>query len=244
MKFRYMILMAAYGILFVIDCHFSNYPILNMIHTEYLTETDILMSLHDSVSGYNGLLEMLVVYTLPFLLGNYFVSDKQVCFRVMRHGTRSKYKWAETLKMITAAILFVTLHQFIDFLYTIVNIKGSLLKEYSFGIYTITAGTIAVLFYIQTGLVYQIIHDLVKKDLAALLFTFVLNFTQYVLIKYVIVRSWLPGKDLFAAFDFFSGNCGFSAIIFTVARSLLTVVCLYFISQTVFEKKDIIKYEK
>ena len=109
-----MVLIIVYGMLFAVDCHFSNYPILNMIHTEYLSETDVLMSLHDSVNGYNGLLEMLFVYTLPFLLGSYYISDKQVFFRVVRYGTRRKYKQAETKKMILAATIFTIIHQVID----------------------------------------------------------------------------------------------------------------------------------
>ncbi|MCI5512135.1 MAG: WxPxxD family membrane protein [Oliverpabstia sp.] len=244
MKFRYMVLIIVYGMLFAVDCHFSNYPILNMIHTEYLSETDVLMSLHDSVNGYNGLLEMLFVYTLPFLLGSYYISDKQVFFRVVRYGTRRKYKQAETKKMILAATIFTIIHQVIDFLYTTANFKWPLLMEYSFGLYTIVAGVIAVLFYIQTGLIYQIIRDWIKKDLAALLITLGLNFVQYVLIKYSIVKCWIMGKDLFVAFDFFSGNCDLYVILFTIIRSLLFSICLYLINQVLFEKKDIIRYEK
>ena len=136
------------------------------------------------------------------------------------------------------------IHQVIDFLYTTANFKWPLLMEYSFGLYTIVAGVIAVLFYIQTGLIYQIIRDWIKKDLAALLITLGLNFVQYVLIKYSIVKCWIMGKDLFVAFDFFSGNCDLYVILFTIIRSLLFSICLYLINQVLFEKKDIIRYEK
>lgn len=46
------------------------------------------------------------------------------------------------------------------------------------------------------------------------------------------------------AFDFLSGGAGFSEIIFTIVRSSLLVVCLYMLSQIIFEKKDLMKYEK
>lgn len=246
MKFRYMVLAAAYGLLFAVNCHFSNYPILDMRRVQYLTETDILMSLHDSVSGYHGLQQLLVAYTLPFLLGSYYVSDKQAFFRVARYGTRREYKRAEVKKMVWTAALFMVIHQMIDFLYTAVNFKRSFLEQYPFGLYTAAAGVIAALFYIQTGLIYQIIQDWLKRDLAALLLTFGLNYAQHILIKYkyALVGGWIPGRDLFAAFDFFSGACDFSVVLFTIAKSLLMIILLYLASQSVFEKKDIIKYEK
>lgn len=239
-----MILGMIYILLFIVDCHFSNYPILNMIHTEYLTETDILMSLHDSVNGYNGFLEMLVVYTLPFLLGCYYVSDKEVPCNIIRHTSREKYKQMEIKKMMLVSGIFTLLHQLIDFIYIVKNFRWSLLMEYSFLPYIIIAGGIAVLFYVQTGLFYHIINDWIKNDLIALIIMLGINFVQYIVIKYSIVDLWIPGKDLFVAFEFFCMNLNYADVLFVIMRNLLTIICLYLISKMIFEKKDVMKHEK
>lgn len=239
-----MILMGVYCLLLVIDCCFSNYPIFESMHKGIFSETDVLMSLHDSVNGYNGLLEMLVVYTLPFLLGAYCVRDKESSYCIIRNNTRTRYKRMEILKMVLAALGFMFLHQLIDYIYISVNFKKSFLMEYSFVTYTIVFGIIACLFYIQTGFLYQILYDLTGTDIMAFLVTLIINLIQYLGIKYYIFSGWIPGKDLMAAFEYLNGNVGFSAIVITILRSLLVTVCLYAVSQMIFEKKDILKNEK
>lgn len=244
MKSKYVILSVVYGILFMIDCYFSNYPIINMKYEQFLTETDIFIALYDSVNGYNGLLEMMVVYTLPFLFGYYYVANKEMSYEIIRYDAREKYKREETKKMIFVAILFMFIHQGIGFVYTVMHFKWSFLSDYSYSLYMIAAGIIAVIFYVQTGFLYQIIRDWLKRDFIALLIVFGINFTQTIAIKYKLVKIWISGKDLFAAFDFLRGKIELGAILFVIVRSILLVICLYMISQIVFEKKDIIKYEK
>lgn len=244
LKFKYMILILFYLVLCIIDCYFSNTPIVNAIHTGYFTETDILISLHDSSNGYNGLLEMLVVYTLPILLGIYFILEKETAYWVVRHSTRAKYKQIQSRKIILVAVIFSFIHQVIDFIYAIWNLKFSLLIEHSFAKYTILSGVIASLFYIETGFLYQMIRDFVKTELPALLITFIVNYVQYLLIKYYIVVFWIPGVDVMTAFEYLGGNSGLRSGGFTILRSLLIIVCLYLLGQMIFEKKDIMKHEK
>lgn len=244
MKYKYVILGVVYVLLFSLDCHFSNYPILNMIHTEYLTETDVLMSLHDSVNGYNGFLELLVVYTLPFLFGCYYISDKEVPCNVIRYTSREKYKKVEIKKVLFVAVIFTFFHQLIDYIYIVKKFSWSLLTEYSFVKYIIIAGCIAALFYVQTGILYHVINDWQKNDLVALIMILCINFAQYVVIKYSIVSWWIPGKDLFVAFEVLSQNLNYAEVLFVVARNILTTICLYLASKIVFEKKDVMRHEK
>lgn len=244
MKFKYMILILFYLVLCIIDCYFSNTPIVNAIHTGYFTETDILMSLHDSSNGYNGLLEMLVVYTFPILLGIYFILEKETGYWVVRHSTRAEYKKTQSRKIILAAVLFAFIHQVVDFIYAIWNLNIALLIEHSFVTYTVLSGVIASLFYIETGFLYQMIRDFMKTELPALLATFIINYVQYLLIKYYIVDFWIPGTDVMAAFEYLSGNSGLHLGGITILRSLLAIACLYWLGQMIFEKKDIMKHEK
>lgn len=239
-----MILMIIYGLFFIVDCHFANYPIVDMLQVDTLTENDILIALLDSVNGYNGLLKMLVLYTLPILFGTYFFSYKEVSYGIVRYGIRAKCRQEETKKIILVSIGFVTIHQLISFVYISCNISRELLMKYPFVLYTIVAGVIAALFYIQTGLLYHIINDYLKADLLTFVFMFCINFIQHISIKYRIVKFWIPGADFLVAFDFFEGKTGFSTVIFTIMRGIIVTVILYMSSQMIFEKKDIMKYEK
>lgn len=239
-----MILMFIYGLFFIVDCHFANYPIIDMLQVDALTETDILMALLDSVNGYNGLLKMLVLYTLPVLFGAYFLSYKEVSYGIVRYGTRVRCRQEETKKIILISVGFTVIHQIISFVYISSNISRELLMKYPFVLYTIVAGIIAILFYIQTGLLYHIINDCLKVDLLTFIFMFCINFMQHISIKYRIVKFWISGADFLVAFDFFEGKIGFSTVVFTIIRSIIATMALYMISQMIFEKKDIMKYEK
>ena len=239
-----MVLVAIYLLLFVIDCHFSNYPILNTLHTEYFTEMEVLISLHDSASGYNGILEMLVVYTLPFLFGYYYVSDKESPCNMIRYTSRDKYKQMEIKKMMIVAVMFTFLHQFIDFIYTVKNFKWSLLMEHPFVTYIIIAGVIAALFYVQTGLVYHIFNDWLKNDWIALVMVLLINFMQYICIKRSVFISFLPAKDLSVAFEFFDYRIDMKDVLFVLLKNIITTICLFLASKMIFEKKDVLKNEK
>ena len=127
MKFKYLILTIFYLILCIVDCYFSNAPILGSINTGYFSKTDIFMSLHDSSNGYNGLLKISIVYILPIVLGIYFVSDREKFYYVIRYSVRSKYNTIRCLKVIIVSISFCIIHQIIDFIYIVYNFEFELL---------------------------------------------------------------------------------------------------------------------
>lgn len=244
LKYRYIILSIVYLIFCVIDCCYSNIPIVNAIDTGYFTPTDILMSLHDSANGYNGLMELLVVYTFPVLLGIYFVADKETSYCIVRYDTRTRYKRNENKKVLTLALIFSGIHQMIDVIFAMLNFEVSFLMETSFIRYTILFGIIMFLFYLETGFLYQIIHDLLKIDLLALIATFIVNFVQYLLIRYGITNFWIPGEDVLVAFEYFRGKIDLTVVIMTIFRCILILGCFYLFGQIVFEEKDIMKHEK
>lgn len=243
MKFRYIKLIVIYTMFFAALCHFANYPILKRGINEY-TKVDILMNMHHSLNGYNGLTAMVIVNTMPFLLGCYYVLYKEADFRIVRYGTRKAYNRVEIKNMVLTALLFSLCHQVVNWVYVVSKFGKLLPKRQTFMIYIVVAGIIMGLFYIQTGLLYQMVRDWLRSDVAALLVLLGVNFAQFTIIKYYLLHFWIPGRDLFVAFDFLSGGAGFSEIIFTIVRSSLLVVCLYMLSQIIFEKKDLMKYEK
>ncbi|OUP01255.1 hypothetical protein B5F37_08050 [Drancourtella sp. An210] len=244
MRFKFMILTGFYLVFCIFDICFSNIPVLDARSVGYITENDIFMSLHDSANGYNGILKMTIVYTMPVLLGIYFVKEKETSYWMIRQKTRTRFKQIEVLKVILVSVIFAVIHQVIDMAFTMWCFPKLLLREYSFAAYTIIFAIFACVFYIQTGLIYQIFHDKFKMEISSLLGTFVINFLQYIIIKYYITNVWIPAKDLMIAFEYSCGNIMLSSVAFTISRGVLLAAALYIISQIIFEKKDIMKNEK
>ena len=70
MKYKYLVCALIYVGLCSIDCYFSNVPMLNSIGQMGITEDVIFLNMHNSGSNFCGIKEILVVDTIPVLLGN------------------------------------------------------------------------------------------------------------------------------------------------------------------------------
>lgn len=241
LKFKYMTLSMVYLILCVSDWFFSNIPIINAIDTGYFTKTDILMNLHSSVSGYNGILKLLVIYSFPVLFGVYYISDKESPYCVLRNSSRAVYKRKEIGKVILVSGLFSAIHELVN--YGLVNriFNLEILKEHNFAKYSVVTAVIFCMFFVQTGILYHIIADLCTNKIYALFGSFAWNFIQYLGIKYYIINFWIPGVDLMKTFEYLMGNINALLI---MGRNILMVFIFYILCQMTFEKKDLIKYEE
>ena len=77
MKYKYLVCALIYVGLCSIDCYFSNVPMLNSIGQMGITEDVIFLNIHNSGSNFCGIKEILVVDTIPVLLGIYYALDKE-----------------------------------------------------------------------------------------------------------------------------------------------------------------------
>lgn len=77
LKYKYLVCALIYVGLCSIDCYFSNVPMLNSIGQMGITEDVIFLNIHNSGSNFCGIKEILVVDTIPVLLGIYYALDKE-----------------------------------------------------------------------------------------------------------------------------------------------------------------------
>ena len=243
-KYKYIILSFVFLFFCILDCCFSNIPIANAIHSGFSTREFVFMDLHGPISNYMGYLKVLVAYTLPILLGIYYIQDRETSFFIVRHCTRTQYKRAELMKIILVTVGFSTIHQLVDIIFTLQIYDITFLQNYSFISYSLLSITILSLFFMSVGFLYQILSDLFETTLFALLGTLMINFIQFVIIKFDIGGFWIPGKNISTAFNVLSKQVNTASTVCSILRSLLVVGSLYLISLLVFEKKDILKHEK
>ena len=92
MKYKYLVCALIYVGLCSIDCYFSNVPMLNSIGQMGITEDVIFLNSHNSGSNFCGIKEILVVDTIPVLLGIYYALDKENPNNNKFHK-RIQHKW-------------------------------------------------------------------------------------------------------------------------------------------------------
>ena len=90
MKYKYLVCALIYVGLCSIDCYFSNVPMLNSIGQMGITEDVIFLNMHNSGSNFCGIKEILVVDTIPVLLGIYYALDKEKTY-ILKCNQNSEY---------------------------------------------------------------------------------------------------------------------------------------------------------
>ena len=106
MKYKYLVCALIYVGLCSIDCYFSNVPMLNSIGQMGITEDIIFLNMHNSSSNFCGIKEILVVDTIPVLLGIYYALDKEKTYILLRYKTREKYNNSQIRIIIVMAAIF------------------------------------------------------------------------------------------------------------------------------------------
>ncbi len=242
MKYKYGIVFLVYFVFCLADWLFANIPIIGALSTGYFTEFDIFMNLHSSLNGYNGLQEIMVVYTIPVLMGIWYLSNQEQPCILLRFRNRIVYKQTEMYKVAVISLGFSMLHEIVDFVFVSRCLDQEMLKENKFFKYCIFMTLLMGIFYMETGCIYHMISDLIKSRLVALLGAFLTSFVQFVILKYMN-GTWLPGVDTIAPFDYLDGVLGAGGVFLIALRGVMITAVLYIFCQIVFEKRDILRNE-
>lgn len=243
MKYKYWIVFLVYFVFCLADWLFANIPIISALSTGYFTEFDIFMNLHSSLNGYSGLQEIMVVYTIPVLMGIWYLSDQEQPYILLRFRNRIVYKQTEMCKVAVISLGFSMLHEIVDFVFVSHCLDQEMLKENKFFRYCIFMTLLMGIFYMETGCVYHMISDLMKSRLVALLGAFLTNFVQFVILKYMN-GTWFPGVDTIAPFDYLDGVLGADGVFLIALRGVMITAVLYIFCQIAFEKRDILRNEE
>ena len=217
---------------------------LHFVSSGYDTIEIIFFDMHSPNSNYFGYLKAIVIYTLPVLLGIYYVQDKTPSFLIIRHSTRKHYKQSEILKIVIVAIEFSFIRQLVDIIFILQVYDLKFLQKNFFIFYSFSEIAIISLFLVSVGLLYQILNDLFETTLLAIAALWIINFIQYIIIKFKIGSFWIPGRNIATASNILERYQSLSSSASDVIRGILVAGSLYIICLIVFEKKDIVKNEK
>lgn len=155
MKYKYLVCALIYVGLCGIDCYFSNVPMLNSIGQMGITEDVIFLNIHNSGSNFCGIKEILVVDTIPVLLGIYYALDKEKTYILLRYKTREKYNNSQVRIIIVMAAIFSAVRQIVDYIFTVYSFNGATIKKYPFVLYSLMEFVVIWIFFVATGLFLQ-----------------------------------------------------------------------------------------
>ena len=102
----------------LIDVYKRQVPMLNSIGQMGITEDVIFLNIHNSGSNVCGIKEILVVDTIPVLLGIYYALEKEKTYILLRYKTREKYNNSQIRIIIVMAAIFSAVRQIVAVSYT------------------------------------------------------------------------------------------------------------------------------
>lgn len=230
-----------FTILLICDWHISNLPLLTMREETVILEEDLFLSLFDSINGYAGILQLLVIYPLVLLLCIFFFTGKELPAYLIRFQKRSRWRWEELKRGAAVAGLFSVIHELVSAGFAHLHFETDLIKAFPFTEYTFLTIGVLFLFYMQVGIVCFLLSDLLKKKVRALLITFFLYLAQYWICKFQLLSCWLPYQDLLSMFEFLMGTFGYGDMLRVLIRNILLDGILIYLCQRTFERKDLME---
>lgn len=243
MKYKKTVLFLVMIILCVADWYFSNYGAVSNPDTyAFLSEKEIAEWLLNEGSNYNGARELLVVYIIPVLLGMWYLTEAERPAYLVRFPNRKSYKARDLRCVLLASCLFSAAHEVVQYIFMSLCMGREVIGAVHLPLYCLIAFVLHIILYVQAGLVWHILTDVLQSRLAGLLGTFGIHFMQYLIMAYS--NLWVPGKDSTAAYIYIDGDYTLWEILLVLVRGILVAAVLYVICQMVFEKKDLMRDEK
>lgn len=240
LKYRFYALFCVYIVFLIIDWNISNLPLIKMGTDEIISREEVFISFFDPTNGYSGMLQILVIYGIILLLSFDFVQGKESPAFIIRFKGRKAFKRNEILKIFLVALSFSTLHEVINLIFIVINLNGFTVP-FRYSLFTIG---ILTLFYTQMGIISQIVWDLTKNKTLGVLIPLFLTFIEFLMWKYFIPDIYMPYMDLLLPFQLICGSVHVFEILISLLRYIFLTLLLYFISQKVFSKKDILEKER
>ncbi len=243
MKYKKAVFSIIAVLLCVADWYFSNVEtIINARASGLFSERDILLSLLSGTSDYNGVSELLVVYTVPVLLGIWYLTESEKPAFVLRFEQRGRYKRKVLENVLLGSAVFSAIHELVQVVFMYYWMEREVIEKTQFLLYSFLTFVVYTILYVQTGLLWHLFTDVLRSRLEGLLAVFGINFLQYQITKYTSL--WLPGRDCVVAFYYITGTYTTEEFLLVVAKEIFVLIALYAICLIIFEKKDLMRDEK
>lgn len=243
MKYKKTVFLLVMAVLCVANWYFSNFgAVSNPDSYVFLSEKEIADWLLNEGSNYNGAREVLVVYTIPVILGIWYLTESERPAYLIRFPNRKSYKAGDLRCLLLASCMFSAAHELIQYIFMSLCMSREVIGKVHLPLYCLIAFVLHIILYVQTGLVWHILTDVFRSRLAGLFGAFGINFMQYLIMAYSDL--WVPGKDSTAAYTYIDGDYTLGELFLVLTRGILVVALLCAICMMIFEKKDLMRDEK
>lgn len=229
------------SLLFLVDWFASNKPLIDFYQNGKISIHDLLFSMINDSSGYQSSLEYTLIYIIPFLLYLSYVGGRATIVEVTRLKQRKNYVQKKLLHIIISVAFFAGIHEIIAAAGMVYVLPFRMLVEYNyFGGMLVQTGVLS-LFYIQTGLLYEICSCLVfgKMALLAAFLVYLIQFYTALLSN----KLWLPCDDVTVLYGLLIKELSLPDVMLILVRGYLMGIVLYQFYRYVFERKDLLQYE-
>ncbi|WP_194191325.1 WxPxxD family membrane protein [Clostridium chrysemydis] len=204
-----------------------------------ITDKTILQTVNGDLQGFCSKRNVGVVYAILVLLGfNYFHEDN--VNMIVKYKNRNNYFNKIILKQIIMVSFIVAfIHGTINLIYNYMFIKNSILESSNIVIKNYTNSLLLSLFYVSVLLIFLSLSNYMKNNTSMFLMIIALGVTYYFQEDSNI--KVLPQNYISNIPRFIESDNWIRVAIFSLIPLLSYCIIFYFISKSIYDKKEYIK---
>lgn len=241
MRYKKLITGVTFLLYFLVDWIFTGKVVKKWLfaieQSEAVRYSDLL------TSDFNSLHRILMIYVIVFMLGLWFCLDKEYGFHILRFKNRNKYLQNEMQIVLIVSAEYSILHELVLFIFFNAYFEQALLRQENFVEYLAVETIVLFLFFLENGIIFLIISELVKIKFLSIITTVLINAAQYFLIHFFRIFA-LPGYSVEVPTLYFSGDLISANIPFEIFKQAFICFILYLILKQTFSMRDFVKNEK
>lgn len=211
--------------------------ICNRYYINQPCSNELYRQINASIYGYSSLQSYFLIYLVPFLIGLYVYSKREMYYIIARLKNRKSIIYLR-IKMLIHVVVYVFIpHFFVNILGNIYLFNFDYLWMNKYFVYEFLQIMSVLIFFFVIGLLYQVCTDYKKQESSLLvisLATIAYYFFNRIFIKYVLLRE-LCMKDLFIAQAF-----SFEELFFTGIKYLIIIIFIVVLMSLKVREKDIL----
>lgn len=226
-------------------------PSLSIIHnlradTQFnLDEYGIFMNVMAENSNYISLNNITVIFPLGFMFGLNLVYSSYKPYLLLRYKSRMQYTLRHMLDALIFSSVFVLLMEFINICYSFAVFGAQITLESRLILYSFLDFWTMMLYFMRAGILLFIMRVIVNEKLAPLII-FPIYLLEFWFVNFLelLPGLWMPCLDSISVNYLLAGAMLPTDVLWAVIRGVLMNGALIIIAYFIFQKKDIIGYEK
>lgn len=233
----------------IIDCIFfisywitGNHSKLGL--KKILSQQNLLLNFNSTVDGYTSLLGYSVIYVIVFLFSLYNFYYKESPISLVRGKSRDILYKVRIKQIVLLSSSFSLMNLTINTILMMFVFNGIYLIKNYFIMYSFLQLGVVTLFYIQVGIVFYIIYDILRIFGSAILLCFFCYGGLFFLQKIGVIQLWTPINGLTLLYEMIDKNVSTFGIVGVYFKELMFLIIIHAIGDRVYSRKDFIRCEK